>query len=56
VTGSGDDVRNVHWWREKGEKTGHWKDLSGTGKYAGMTGQGTYQSRALPDGRHLPEW
>jgi hypothetical protein len=56
VTGSGDDVRTVRWWNEKGEKTHHWENLSGTGKFAGMTGQGTYVSKPLPDDRHMSEW
>jgi len=55
-SGSGDDIRTIRWWREKGEKIGYWEDLHGTGKFAGMTGQGTYVSKPLPDGRQMSEW
>ena len=40
----------------QGWETHHWENLSGTGKFAGMTGQGTYVSKPLPDGRHMSEW
>jgi hypothetical protein len=56
VVGTGDDTRTLHWKRDKGEKVGHWKDLTGTGKYAGMVGEGTYSSTQLPGERHVTEW
>jgi hypothetical protein len=56
VIGSGDDVRKVHWKRDKGEQIGRWKTLSAIGKFAGKIGQGTYKSTDLPDGRSMSEW
>ena len=50
------DSRVSHWWKEKGQKVGQWKVLTGTGKYAGMKGEGTYNSMQLPEGRHMTEW
>ncbi len=56
VIGAGDDTRTIHWKRDKGEKVGHWKHLIGTGKYAGMTGEGTYEGHSLPGGRRVNNW
>jgi hypothetical protein len=56
VIGTDDDTRTIHWKRDKGEKVGRWEHLSGTGKYAGMTGGGTYKGQALAGGRHVNEW
>lgn len=56
VVGADDHTRTMHWKREKGEKVGHWKNLTGTGKYAGMTGEGTYQGKNLPDNRRVNQW
>ena len=56
VIGAGDDVRVIHWKRDKGEKVGRWKHLSGTGKFADMTGEGTYEGQSLPGGRYISEW
>ena len=50
------DSRVSHWWRERGQKVGQWKALTGTGKYAGIKGEGTYVSKQLPEGRHMSEW
>ena len=47
VHGEGDDTRTSSWKKEKGEERGQWKILSGTGKFQGMTGQGTYKSTSL---------
>ena len=56
VHAMGDDTRTVHWKRDKGQKVGQWKNLTGTGKFAGMTGEGIYTSTPLPEGRHVTEW
>ena len=56
VVGAGDDTRTIHWMRDKGEKVGRWKDLIGTGKYAGMIGEGTYTPTPLPGGRSVTDW
>ena len=57
VNGAGDDTRMLHWKTEKSQKMmGQWKILSGTGKYAGITGGGTYKDQNLPGGRSLTEW
>jgi hypothetical protein len=56
VHGAGDDTRISSWKRGKGEKVGQWKILSGTGKYVGMTGQGSYTPTSLPGNRHMSEW
>ena len=54
--GTDEESRVSYWKRVKGQKAGQWKLLSGTGKYAGMTGQGTYVSTRLPEGRVVSEW
>ncbi len=57
VNGAGDDTRMLHWKTEKSQKMmGQWKILSGTGKYAGITGGGTYKDQNLSGGRSLTEW
>jgi hypothetical protein len=56
VAGSGDDTRKYHWEEGKGEKIGRWEILSATGKYADVTGQGTYTSTELSDGHSISEW
>ena len=52
----GDDTRTSSWKRGKGEELGHWEMLGGTGKYAGITGQGTYKPTNLPGGRLVSEF
>jgi hypothetical protein len=56
VSGSGEDTRKYHWGRGKGEDVGRWEILSATGKYAGVTGHGTYKSTDLSDGHSISEW
>ncbi len=56
VEGAGDDTRTVHWKRDKGQEVGQWKVLSGTGKYAGVTGGGTYTNQPPVGGYSLSEW
>ena len=51
-----DGTRTVYWKQDKGQEVGQWKYLSGTGKYAGITGEGTYKSQPLPGGRSVTEW
>ena len=54
--GDGDDTRTSDWKRDKGQKVGQWKTFSGTGKFAGITGAGSYTPTPLPRGRHISEW
>ena len=56
VYGDGDDTRTNGWTRGKGQKVGQWKALLGTGKFAGVTGGGTYTPTRVPGGRHISEW
>ncbi len=56
VHNAGDDTRTAHWKEDKGQDVGQWKYLSGTGKYAGISGGGTYKGRTLPGGRSISEW
>ncbi len=57
VNGAGDDTRTLHWKTEKSQKMmGQWKILSGTGKYAGITGGGTYKNQSLPGGHSVSEF
>ena len=51
--GTGDDMRLSDWKREKGQKSGQWKFLTGTGKFAGIAGHGTYTPVG---GRYILEW
>jgi len=51
-----DGTRTSVWGRGKGEELGRWEIVSGTGKYAGITGQGSYKSTPLPDDRHMSEF
>jgi hypothetical protein len=52
----GEDTVTSDWKEEKGQDVGQWNFLSGTGKYAGVTGGGTYKSQSLPGGRSISEW
>jgi hypothetical protein len=52
----GDATRTAYWKEDKGQEVGQWKFLSGTGKHAGITGEGTYKGQSLPGGRHVTEW
>ncbi len=56
VVGADDDTHTTHWKLEKGQKVGQWKYVSGTGKYAGIKGEGTYMHTDLPAGRSMSEW
>ena len=53
--GSGDDTRTTGWKRDKGQKVGQWKILTGTGKFEGITGQGTYKPTPLARDYHVAE-
>ena len=55
IHGEGDDTRTSSWKREKGQKMGQWKILSGTGKYQGTTGQGTYKPTSLAGDHQVTE-
>ena len=56
VETDGDDTRTIHWKNDKGQKVGRWRFLGGTGKYAGITGEGTYTGQPLPGERHVTKW
>ena len=43
-------------WQATGDEGGTWEAAGGTGKYANMTGSGTYVSGPLPDGRIFNRW
>jgi hypothetical protein len=51
-----DGTRISSWIREKGEEFGRWKILGGTGKFAGVIGQGTYKPTPLPEGPQISEY
>lgn len=52
----GDDSYIAHWKREKGQKVGQFKYLSGTGKFAGISGGGTYKTaQRFPDSQ-VTDW
>jgi len=55
IHGEGADTRTSSWRREKGQKIGQWKILSGTGKYRGTTGHGTYKPKPLAGDYHVSE-
>jgi len=56
VLGAGDDTHTHDWKIDKGQKVGQWKYLTGTGKYTGIKGEGTYTPTDLPAGRGMSEW
>jgi hypothetical protein len=56
VNAAGDDSRTSSWKKDRGQKVGQWKILTGTGKFAGIKGGGSYIPTRLPEGRHMSEW
>ena len=54
--GSGEDTFTSHYKMDEDQTTGHWKMLSGTGKNAGITGEGIYTPTMLPGGRAISNW
>ena len=52
----GDDTHTSGWKRDKGQELGQWKYLSGTGKYAGITGGDTYKNHPMPGGHSVSEF
>ena len=54
IDGDGDVQRLP--WQATGATGGTWEAAGGTGKYAKMTGNGTYLDGPLPDGRLLNRW
>ncbi len=59
IIGAGDDTHISHWKVDKGQEVSQWKYLSGTGKYAGIKGEGTskhIELPAVPAGRGMSEW
>ena len=53
---AGDDTRTAYWKKDKDQEVGQWKYLSGTGKYAGITGDGTYKNHPMPGGHSVSEF
>ncbi len=47
------DTRTSSWRMEKGSDVGKWEILNGTGKFEGMTGQGTYTTTSVPGGNRV---
>jgi len=56
VHGTGDDTRTSTWKRGKGQEPGVWKFIGGTGKFKGITGEGTYMPTNLPGKRIVSDW
>jgi hypothetical protein len=56
VHSDADGTRTSAWKRGKGEESGGWEFLSGTGKYAGVTGEGTHKPSPVPEGRQISEF
>ncbi len=56
VYGAGDDTLTDYWKRDQGQEVGQWKYLSGTGKFAGIAGAGTYKNQPSPDGYSISAW
>jgi hypothetical protein len=56
VHGSGDDTFTSTYKTELGAENGQWNILNGTGKYAGISGSGTYVPDRLPGDRAISTW
>lgn len=54
--GSGDNTYVSSYKMEVGAKSGQWKILGGTGKYTGISGEGTYVPNLLPGMRAVSNW
>ena len=54
ILGAGDDTITQSFKSENGK--GQWKYLTGTGKYKGVEGEGTYTHTDLAAGRAIAEW
>jgi hypothetical protein len=54
--GADDDTYVSAYKRELGAENGQWEILGGTGKYAGISGEGTYVPRLLPGNRAISNW
>lgn len=55
LTDADGDVQRLP-WQATGAQGGTWEAAGGTGKYADMTGNGTYLSGPLADGRIFNRW
>lgn len=53
---SGEDTFTSHSKRDKGQELGQWKMLSGTGQFAGLSGQGTYKLKQLSETAAMSDW
>ncbi len=54
--GAGDDTYTSTYKIGLGASNGQWKILGGTGKYAGISGEGTYIPNPLPGNRAISNW
>jgi hypothetical protein len=54
--GAGDDTYTSTYKMELGANNGQWQILGGTGKYAGISGEGTYIPNPLPGNRAISTW
>ena len=56
--GTGDDKYTTSYKREAGQPSGRWTIIEGTGsgKYVGISGEGTYTSVQVPGGRMVTNW
>jgi hypothetical protein len=55
IMDSDGDVQRLP-WEATGPQGGTWEIAGGTGKFANMTGSGTYRSGPLADGRIFNNW
>ena len=56
VHGAGDNTYTSTYKLEAGSENGQWQILGGTGKYANISGQGTYVPNRLPGNRAISNW
>ncbi len=56
--GTGADMYTSSYKRETGQTSGQWKIITGTGtgKYAGISGEGSYIASQVPGGRLISNW
>jgi hypothetical protein len=58
LNGTGADMYISSFKRETNQTSGQWKIISGTGtgKYAGISGEGSYTASQVPGGRLISNW
>lgn len=52
----GDDTFMDHWKNLKGQEGGEFKWMNGTGKFAGISGGGTFKTQQQLSGRLIVDW